>query len=228
MKGLVLVIIIFLLCALVGYQVADYLGPFIDDSGLEANTDVSNPRNDLSVILIHVDRLDLSQPRIVSVWYMSIFFAEGAPPRVTLAQMYPAPGIAGRNQAFERSFSLTHDGKPSPVFLRALKNQDIQWEGYLLVDDYTVQSIMEWTNGAGDFPGLLGSTQNNPLESEQALKHTCEDFSHLAEHGPAPFSINDLMPDHFRTDLSMDTALRYWEIMTTSAVPIKCDVVLAP
>lgn len=228
MKGLVLVIIIFLLCALVGYQVANYLGPFIGDPGLEANSEVASSRNELSVILIHVDRLDLSQPRIVSVWYVSLFFADSAPPRVALAQMYPAPGIAGRNQAFERSFSLTHDGKPSPVFLRALKNQDIQREGYLLVDDFSVQSIMEWTNGAGDYPGLLGSAQSHPLESEQALKHACEDFSRLEEHGPAPFSINDLLPAHFRTDLSMDKALRYWEIMTTSEAPIRCDVVLAP
>jgi hypothetical protein len=142
--------------------------------------------------------------------------------------MYPAPGIEGRDQAYERSFSLTRDNDPSPAFWRILKSQNIHWEGYLLVDDFAVQNVMEWTNGAGDFPGLLGSTQLNPLESEQALKHMCEDFSRLKEHGPAPFSINDLMPAHFRTDLSMDKALSYWEMMTTSRVPIKCDVVLAP
>lgn len=228
MKGLVLVIIIFLICALVGYQVAIYLAPIDDGPGPGTNAEVANPGNGLSVILIHVDHLDRSQPRLVSVWYVSLFFVDGAPPRVALAQMYPAPGIPGRNQAFERSFSLTREGDPSPIFLRGLKSQDIQWEGYLLIDDFTVQNVMEWTNGAGDFTGLLGSTQSNPVESERVLKHTCEDFGQLEQHGPAPFSINDLMPAHFRSDLSMDEAWSYWNSITTSEAPIRCDVLLAP
>ena len=230
MKNLVLVVIIFLLCALVGYGAAVRFDRVLSPGSTSTPTlDIDGPQGkQYNVILIHVDRLDRPQPRMVSVWFVSLYFIEGAPPTLTLAQIYPTPGNPGPHQSIEGAFSLTQEGTLSPGFWKAIKTLHIQWKGYLLIDDFTVQTVMEWINGPGDFPGVIGATQNNPQESQRILVQTCESFGRLQSHGPAPFDVNDLIPAHFRSDLQMQEALSYWNLLTTSTLPIKCDVLLAP
>ena len=192
-------------------------------------TEVAGPlQTEYKLILIHVDRMDRPQPRMISVWFVSLFFVENSPPTLTFAQMYPTPANPGIHQSFERSFSLTQEGEPSPGFWKVVKTLGVGWDGYLLVDDFTVQKVMEWTNGAGDFPGLLGATQDHPEESKRVLMETCLSLGGIAHRKPVPFPLSDLMPAHFRSNLLMADALTYWNEMTNSDQPIGCDVVLAP
>lgn len=230
MRGVILIIVVFLFFAFIGYQIA-----FNSDGSsiLEAfftSTPAENesPENQLRAIVIHVNRMDQDQPKMVSAWFFSVLFAEGTPPTVTIAQIYPIPGNPERHQSLERSFSVTREGNPSPIFWRAIKTQNIEWEGYLMIDDFTVQTLMSWLNGAGDFSGLLGATQNSPRESYNILINTCQSLGQLSKRDPMPFGMNDFVPAHFRSDLSMEKALSYWDAVTKSTIPIKCDVVLAP
>jgi hypothetical protein len=230
MKRLILVLIIFIIFALVGYQLAILINGLIQGGPPEnIPTDVAGSQGkQFNVILIHVDRLDRPQPRFVSAWYISLYLLEGAPPTLSLVQIYPYPKNPGINDAFERSFSLTRQGDLSPGFWKTVKTLNVKWQGFLLIDDFTVQNVMEWTNGPGDYPGLIGATQNNREESERVLKQMCQSFGGIAKRGPAPFALSDLIPAHFRLNLRMEDALLYWNQMTTSKVPIICDVLVAP
>jgi hypothetical protein len=231
MKGVILVIIVFLICAFVGYQVAmqfHELSGINPEATMTAPGAAGLPQKEYKIILIHVDRLDRPQPRMISVWFISFFFVEGNPPTLTFAQMYPNPANPENHQAFERGFSLTPKGDPAAGFWRVVKTWHIEANGYLLVDDFAVQKVMEWTNGAGDFPGLIGATQDHPDDSERVLMDTCRSVGGIANRTPAPFEFSDLFPGHFRSNLMMADAVMYWTSLTNTTLPIDCDVVLAP
>ncbi len=227
MKRLVLAIIIFLIFALVGFQIAIRIDELLN-RGLPTQTPSADSANSkhYNVVLIHVDRLDLPEPRLVSVWFISVYLFDGSPPALTIAQMYPTPGNTEVYDAFRRSFSLTRDGEPSAGFWRVVKTRKIEWNGYLLVDDFTVQKVMEWTNGPGEYPGLLGAVQNNPDQTHSDLMQMCRSLGGIANRNPAPFQLSDLAPDHFRSNLRMEEGITYWHKMTTTKQPMECDIVL--
>ncbi len=229
MKGLILVIIIFLICAVIGYEVAVHLSESaVTGQGTAVATADGVRGVQHNLVIIQVDDLDSQQPRMVSAWFLSLFFVNGASPTVTLAQMYPTRANAAIVQSFERSFSLDAQGDPSPAFWKAVSALKIRWEGYILVDNVTIQKVMEWTNGPGTYPALLGTTQDHPQESKQTILTTCQSIGGIANRGKAPFEWADIVPDHFRSDLRMEVAITYWNEMTRTNMPVNCQVLLAP
>ncbi len=226
MKGLILVIIIFLICAVIGFQVANSL----DKSPIagQENAAVTNDGTQVqqhNLIVVHVDRLDSQEPRLLSVWFVSLFFVDGSPPVLTIAPIYPARSEE-RSRSIENAFSLESNGDPSSGFWKVIRSMRFKWEAFLLVDDFAVQKVMEWTNGPGDYPPVLENAQNDPETSQQVLIQTCQSVGGIANRGAAPFEWKDLAPAHLRSNLRMELALIYWNNLTTSELPINCDVLM--
>jgi hypothetical protein len=225
MKGLVLVVIIFVICAMIGFQIANNL----DQSSTGGQENVAVPTDNILVqqhnlIVIHIDRLDSQEPRLMSVWFVSFFFVEGSSPVLTIAPIYPAR--SGTAASLERAFSLNSGGEPSQGFWKAIRAMKFKWEAFLVVDDFAVQKVMEWTNGPGNYPPVLENTLNNPTASREILIRTCQSVGEISTRGEAPLKWNDLVPAHLHSNLRMELALTYWNNLTTSALPIGCEVPL--
>jgi len=222
MKNLVLIlliIIIFFACAVLGYQFA-----LNNDNGRA--TQVSDPREQHRLIVIHVDALDSASPRIVSVWFLSLFFHEGLPPTISLAKIFPASD-ALTSQVMERAFSLNRDNDPPATFWQTIRAQNIQWDDYMVLDQVTVNRVFGWILGPGDYNWVNTALQENPDEVKRLLTQACEGLGGIDNRETQAFSWGDLVPVHFHSRIPMEEALAYWEQITKSKEPVRCDVVVA-
>lgn len=217
----VVVLLIFFACAAVGYSIASRF----DLLELEATIEPveSEAGEQYRLLIVQVDQLDASQPRLVSVWYVSLFFIENAPATLTFAQLYAPYSTAESAQRLEQSFSMIPDGGPAPAFLRTVERFRIGWDSYVVVDYFSTQRMLEWING----PGSYAAAFETPEETTALLTRTCESLKALSNRENPPFDWTGLAPDHFRSNLRMEIGLAYWNRMTGLEQAIRCDLILA-
>lgn len=227
MKNAVIIlmaIFVFFLCAIVGYQLATQ-SSFGQDGGPPMDQTSGNKGEQHNLIVVHVDQLDSPQPQLISVWFVQLFFFEGTPPTITFAQIYPTRSESTTSRAIERSYSLSADGEPAPGFWQSIRALNVNWEGFLVVDQMTMDRILAWANGPSDISWVQAALRDNPEEIQRLLKQTCKSVGGIDRREADPFSWGDLVPAHFHSNLRMEAALAYWEKVTNAEMPIKCEVV---
>lgn len=224
MKGIIvalLTILIFILCAVVGYNIAkDANGGIFIQPKSTLPVDASEQHN---YVIVQVDQLDAAQPRLVSVWFVSLFFPKENAPTVTIAQLFSPISTGSRSRSLEKNFSLTPEGEPSPRFWRAVQGFKIQWESYFVIDALSMQHILEWVNGPGDYPGSL----NNLGDTKAMMDKTCQSLAELKTRDAPPFDWTGLVPDHFRSNLHMEVGLLYWNRVVKSEPQANCQTIPA-
>lgn len=217
-----IVILVFLVCGYVGYQLATRIDPArIALTGATPGRTGQGEQHNL--VIIQVDQLDSAQPRLVSVWFASLFFMEGESPRLSFGQLFPTRSDPSQNQSIARSFGLDGQGDPSTGFWRSLDSLKIKWEGYLLVDNITVQRVLEWINGPGDYPAILSSGAENSAARSQLAGRSCKAVAGIDKRQGPSLQWGDLVPAHFRSNLRMEDALAYWNRVTT-AIGAQCEI----
>lgn len=217
-----IIILVFLACGFVGYQLATRIDPA--RTALAGSTPGRTGQGEQhNLVIIQVDRLDITQPRLVSVWYVSLFFMGGEAPRLSFGQLFPTRSSASVNQSIARSFDLDDQGDPSTGFSRSLDTFKIKWEGYLLVDDITAQRVLEWINGPGDYLSILSSGADNSAARNQLAGQSCKAVAGIDKRQGPPLQWGDLVPAHFRSNLRMEDALAYWNRVTTAS-SAQCEV----
>lgn len=210
-----LVIIVFFAFGIVGYLLAVKTGSSPLGS-VNVTENVAGKRQH-NLAVIQVDQLDNPEPRLVSVWFMSLYFMDSTPPSLAIGQLYPARSDNKMNQSIARSFDLTDAGDLSTGFRRNLDVYHIDWEGYLLVDSTTMQRVLEWINGPGDYTISLSSGADGSASRNQLAGQTCEKVAGIDRRGGTPLEWGDLVPAHFRSNLRMEDALTYWNRVTTAS-----------
>lgn len=225
MKNLVLILLIiavFFACAVVGYQVAKYF-PGGEEPPVVDSDDTSEQHK---LIVVHVDSLDSQNPRVISVWFLSLFFHDDLPPTISLGEIYPAadPLVS---QIMERSFSLNRDGDPPAAFWQSIRSQNFEWDDYIVLDAVTVNRMLAWIIGPGDYNWVNDALREDPVQVDLLLTQVCEGLGGIDHRQTAPFSWGDLVPAHFHSQLPMEEALAYWERITKSQQPVKCEVVVS-
>jgi hypothetical protein len=223
-----LILFVFCLCASAGFYMATRVSP-----GMPAASPAAQPTIEVipgigseqhNIVIVQVDQLDAQQPRLETVWFVSIFFMEDVPPSVTFVQLY-SPYTASENaRALERAFSITVGGEPVKSFWAALDAYDIQYEGYFMVDRYSTQYILEWANGAGDYIAPLV----DPDGPRGLVDQSCQSVSGMSLRETTPFDWTGLAPKHFRSNMRMEKAKEYWDKMTSSEQPLRCDLIVTP
>jgi hypothetical protein len=224
---LLLVLLVFCLCAVIGYSAANDLDL---TRRQQAPTATSEPGwgEQHNFLIIQVDQLDAQAPRLVSVWFISLFFMDDHPSTLTFAQLY-APYLqndVARNM--EKTFSLTHEGDPSNRFWSVIRDQNIALEGYFLVDQVSTQRLLEWLSGPADYT----TTFFDPAGTQTLVEQTCRSVVSLADQGEKVsrpgFDWTGLAPEHFRSNVRMEIALAYWNRITVGDQVGRCEVILKP
>jgi hypothetical protein len=206
-----LILVAFVACAFIGFYLTKQIDsdPVGERSPQPVNTDGIEQRK---IIIIHVDRLDTPQPKLVSVWFLSVLFMENTPPIVTFAPIYSIHGNTQRQQAVERSFSVDRQGTPGEPFWQVMRSNRIEWEGYLLIDDVGVGRVFQWLEDQPQ-PGTLN----------QRLFANCHRLPEVSQEAIERFDWQSFSPDHFRADLRLDVALAVWNRLIASEA-VKCEV----
>lgn len=230
MKGLLillLVVLVFFGCAIVGYNLAGNRNP------VAQATVVVDPSQIISgeqhrFIIMRADALDTAQPRLVSIWYVSVYFLENYPTTLTLAQVYPVKTATPNAQALAQSFALNpQTGEPADAFWQALQAYGLQWEAYVLTDIEGANAFLNWWSGPADYRPALTSADGNADTSVQLATQTCMAVANAATHQIGTFDWGTVVPLHFRSSLRMENGLAYWDRVTGGA-SVRCEIVSAP
>lgn len=220
---LVLIVFCFTVFAALGFGLADW-----NSSGSAQSTTsapVTSEPKQHNFILVHVDQMDGAQPRLISVWFLSYLLMEQSRPRIVMAQIYPSD--AGNN--LQAAFSLNDQGEPVDAFWRQMRALNVvKWDGYLMMDNLTVQRILEWTQGPGNYTSAFADTMQDIHLEKTLLQSTCDDITGIDLRERSDLHWDDLVPSHLHTDLKMDVALTYWKQITNAPGMDRCDVILTP
>ncbi len=227
MKAIVLIIfalLVFLGCAYVGFQAAEQLSPLpsasqTPDPGVVFRGDQHN------FLLIRVDQLDTSQPKLVSIWFVSLFFLDDNPTVLTLAQIYPSS--AASSTFLEKAFSFTPQGEIPEAFWSAVRAYGFVWESYIVIDAAGSNEFLQWLAGSGDFSGDLEAASFSQEDRLRIVEQTCKFISESSGRDLGEINWSNLMPVHFRSDMRLEAGLGYWDRLSDSG-PVRCEILPAP
>jgi len=209
-KTALLVLPLFVLFVFLGFKIADSVFqnrnlPIIQVAGLEP-TAIPQQQN---FLVVHVDDLSAKKPGLISMW--SILFYPSNPPHLMVMPL-SSQSETERTNDVTKVFRITSDKHLTNLFLARMEQSfDLEFSGYFVVDDTSANLFFTWLTGsqpAGVETGVATenlSSWNHDLEAS-AWSQFCE----INTAGSAASFFNNInwnqvLPDHFSTNLSFDT-----------------------
>lgn len=224
---LLLTIVVFIGCAVLGFQIAQSVGgPGVDPKSSASMALAGQEQHNF--ILVRADDLSSGKPKLVSVWFVSLYFAGDHSNLLTLAQIYPPNTASPKSNALDREFTLTSDGGPQPAFWDAVRRYKLDWEGYLLFDTEGANQFLQWLVGPSDFHQALDEAPGSAEKSRIMAEQICRSISDSVGKPISQFNWSQVVPSHFRTNLGLEAGLAYWDRMTNTGSPVHCEFLPRP
>lgn len=224
---ILVVILVFAGCAIVGFQLAQKTSPpaqVVDPTpGFPDNRSEQH-----NFIVLRVDDLTNAKPKLISVWFVSLFFVNDNPNSLTLAQIYPPRAPSQKSLLLNRNFSLTDEKDPLPPFWDAVEQYGFRWEGYIMLDTQGANFFLQWLVGPNDFQGALDEAAKSPENSLRMAKQTCQSITDSSGRSLGQFDWGNVVPDHFHSSLNLETGLGYWDRMTDAKNTVQCEFLPTP
>ena len=186
-----------------------------ENENIPAVTPVSQFQN--NYLLIHVDNLTADMPQLISIWGVIAYFPE---PKLIFQALYPLP--TATNADIQTSFSLSSQKVPDPKFLRAMAQiNQITWDNYILVDTLTFDLVGQFVFGGS----LNLESISNPLPAEiPYMQAICGTFSNQGKDFLEGFRWKEIIPDHFKTNISLDYGLANLDKLLAPGLPVQCEI----
>jgi hypothetical protein len=186
-----------------------------ENENIPAVTPVSQFQN--NYLLIHVDNLTAEMPQLISIWGVIAYFPE---PKLIFQALYPLP--TATNADIQASFSLSSQKVPDPKFLRAMAQiNQITWDNYILVDTLTFDLVGQFVFGGS----LNLESISNPLPAEiPYMQAICGTFSNQGKDFLEGFRWKEIIPDHFKTNISLDYGLANLDKLLAPGLPVQCEI----
>ncbi len=203
-----LVIVIFIVSAVLGFQAAARLSSGQSSQSQQAEG-LPVPSTQTNYLLVHVNDFTADHPQLVSAWGLFIFYS--TPPQVMLIPLYPTYNDA-RSTVLGTAFKLGKDDQVSSRFIDEIeKEYDIAIQGYAAVDNAGLSVFYKWITGEeGQISAVTPQTADEKhivlYNSQQFFRTACEQFS---RSGVSSFvdqiHWTELLPSHFSTNLSFES-----------------------
>jgi hypothetical protein len=178
------------------------------------------------LLVIGVDRLGpaSSRPaaRLESLWLV-VYFPGQVP--ITLLPLYPQAlgNESPVDPGLPDAFSLTRSGAPSPVFLERLRQEQVWWDGYVLLDETAMVALLDFLGGVSldgqalDGALALGSIPRSWVDPAsalqgqmQVLRAACRQVSAGLSQELDMAGLLSRVDAHMRTDVDLAQAVNDW------------------
>jgi hypothetical protein len=204
------------------------------DSALLTNPDQHN------LILIQADDLTNPDPRLISIWLLGYLIDS---PKISLILIYPVNSDADQTKIEELSdsFRVDADGELSLGFLTSLGTMGFQSNGYILTDEIGTKVLIDeiggidLQNGSGVVSGTEALSVSIPPWEDitSAINYQkvvaqgiCNRMDRVSEKTNLFIFVMDLLPDHFRSDVSLEFAAQDWEQISSFGGDLSCNIIL--
>ena len=168
-------------------------------------------------LIIHVDDLLAENPQLISVWGLIAYYPE---PKLIFQALYPMP--TATNDEVLRRYKLSNQKIPDPAWLRALADfNQITWDNYILLDT----SAMNGLGAAAYGGGINFELPEDPGGAERPyMQAMCDSFAAQGRNFLLAYQWKDLIPDHFRSNVSLDFGLVNTDKLLSPGLPIACEI----
>jgi hypothetical protein len=216
--GILLILIcLFTVCLVAGFKITNLFFP--NPASPTRNNDPNTRQQNL--ILIHVSDLKNPKPDLVSVWVLFLYYSDTTP-NMIFSPVYPGRLPSQQILDFKDQFSLLPDGSVGPQFKKLLQNHlNIAVDGYLVLDDYAASVFFNkfLANPPSPEPYIVLSTDESKVVNSLCALVKTEEGRHVS----LPW--NEVLPDHFRTDLNFSSFMANWIRLTQAASPPHCELI---
>lgn len=228
-KTAFLVLPLFVLFVYLGFKIAASIFqnrnlPSIQVAGVEPTT---TPQQQ-NFLIVHVDDLSVKKPNLISSW--SVFIYPANPPHLMVMPLTPQ-SEPEKQKDLNKSFKITTDKRLSNIYLsRIEQSYALDFDGYFVVDDTSSNLFTSWLTG--DFPAAMETGMETAIHSNWSYDREASAWSQFCEiniSGSAAsyfnsINWNQVLPDHFSTNLSFDTITLAIDQIRHAATPPDCDV----
>ncbi len=226
--GIVLIILIFIVFAYLGFKAASRVLPATNTVDLTQNTDQFEISQQ-NYLIFHVDDLQAEKPALISIW--AAFIYPSTPPQIMFLPLFPSMNGEIHEKLAVR-FALTRDGDVTRLY-KTLVNRiyDLKTDGYILADQSAVGQSMLWM--IGQESGLIPTVPVTEDEKNAILAQGHSVYLQFCQmlqtgSGSAYYSAinwSTLVPDHFVTSLSFDELLIRVEKLLRAGPIGQCSVI---
>ncbi len=235
----ILAVTAFIACLFLGLYAGGLTGIPVEPTPSITPTQFQSTGEQHTIILIQADDLLQASPKLISIW---LLFYYPDHPKLTMLLLYPP--VDGRNGIKARSlgqeFALTSNETLAPNFYATLQNFGFKFNGYIITDDYSLAQWIDWLgginldhsndlkNGATVLKSLPPPDMVNNRETwmKQVSSCVCDKLSMLPIDANWFTLMNNITPNHFHTNLSVDLLMGDWKKIKSGAEPITCEMVL--
>jgi hypothetical protein len=228
-SGLILALIFFAACAIVGYLVASKssIGSSNNSAGPgNAATALASPQQ--NYLLVQVDDLSKISPKLVQAWIVLTYYSD--PPQIIFLPLYPSYD-SKQNSSISSSFAMTGSGKLSDKLSEKIASlYNVKVDGYILTDAAGVSDIANWYGIQGIETGSSPAQSDDEkhillLNSQTFFQNICAQLkAGGAKNQYTSMQWSQLIPLHFQTNLSFEVLTASWDRIIRSSAPQQCDV----
>jgi hypothetical protein len=236
-------ILAFIICMLFGLQLSrgkTFNSPITpSETPITQTATIGNP-DQRNILIIQADDLTSSSPRLIAIWLL-IYIPDD--PQTSLILIYPQ--ASGKNtdiqQRLVNTFALPPQGGLDPAFISALQSFSFTTTAYIILDIQAGAQAIDWLGGlelAGNSEALNGnqSLSDMPLPwlapdaarewNKKLANAICERVKQKSSDTNPVSMMASLIPDHLRTDLTLEMVAQDWHSQTHGEEPIACKISL--
>ena len=212
---------VFGICLWLGFQAA-VKGVAMGDP-LAGNPTPAAGNAQYNLLIISVDSLETPTPQLNSVWVLFTVSAEPSPSLVFLP-VYHRDGRYPNAMSLGGVFGLTDTGKPTDAFESAvLAYLNItQLDNFVTLDQQAVSVFTSY------FPGNLPSPepyQVTLVDEALLIRNLCAKLESNSSGASIKMDWNQVVPVHFRTEMSFSNFTGSWVKFTQPASAPHCEVI---
>jgi hypothetical protein len=216
---------VFLVFAIIGFGLAYYFRfrlPTQVTAAPQQDLLVENSQQNL--LVIHIDDLQDPDPNLISVWV--VFFVSHDRTYLSFKSLYPDPLSNHYAIQVDNRFSLNQEGMPGEDFLEWVQKQSPRWTAFLIIDQVGLDSIASYLNS----PELEQIVPRNHdqltavwQQEARLIDHLCQ-YMQLDTEKTTKFEWKQLIPEHIRSDLTIENALQVWDQIEIKNATPHCEV----
>jgi hypothetical protein len=206
---LIIGIIVFAIFVIVGFCIAGQLPNMLNIPTLPA-------QKQQNYLIIHVDSLTQTSPKIVSLWMISV---SNDPAITSLKAQTLYPSTATQSAFVMQSFLLNSKGQPTQEFLTLIQSTfQLSINNYIMIDSEGLAILRSlWLDVP---PTTIESYADGALLFSQG----CERIRKNQVNRDSSQAWAQIIPDHCRTDLTFDDAILRWNELIRAGSKLNCEV----
>lgn len=218
----IVVVLVFAFTVVVGYWLGHSLVIRNSDTCVACSDEFGTYSEQQIIALFELDDLSSGQPTLISIWF--IYLTPGDTPKLGFSPVaaYALPDEP--NYFLLDKFELNEKRAPSAEFLRNLAKVKPPINGYIMVDQTSLNAFLGWFLGK-EAVDTVKIENHTMTEYGQSLRGFCHSLSSEAERSEFPWSM--VNSGHFMSSLSFHQTFKNLDFLLKSPPP-QCVMVPLP